>query len=298
MVCHNDQRKSMLSECLIPTGDTRHKWQILLNVAPTAGLVIQKQIGNRSRLALILKVVKVAATLGLVSAPAILAVWGYLKHRALTLYPETDSVVVNNRVRVRVPVAEDRVDDKTLWPCSQRIRRRARWVNILQDMLRGQCGIVGALRRRWWRPDLPTSGVPESVATAAHLALNGFKVLAMASRTYEVFEKDGLTDEMVRKTRTVQICNVQCETGNVYTILPELYCKLTSLCFGRTRDYATQLYLKSRYMEEVRELELPIPVAANALAGTVGLAFAPTNGEEAVKSDLARMGLSWDRSLA
>jgi len=201
---------------------------------------------------------------------------------------QSESIEVPAVVRQSEMIRE--VERQTLRPCSLRVRRRSKWVGILQDMLHGRLGVVGALKRRWWTPDLPTQGVPYEIAAAAHLSLSGLRILSWGSSTFKAQDKEGDVHE-------VRFCNVQSESGNVYTILPDEYCKLHCQVFGRARNAATFLSLKNRYLEDTREWGVCQSLRALALAGTVGLAFRASNGEEAIKQDLAEDGLSFEGPL-
>jgi len=274
-----------------------------------AGRVTSKFLANRSRVLKIVGFIGFMLNCGLITAPAWVMAMGRLK-RFITrgwlpelvpspLLPGGPSVVVKvpgggDAVEVPGVVRHSgmirEVERQTLRPCSLRVRRRSKWVGILQDMLRGRLGVVGALKRRWWTPDLPTQGVPYEIAAAAHLNLSGLRILSWGSSTFEAQDKEGTVHE-------VRFCNVQSESGNVYTILPDLYCKLHCQVFGRSRNAATFLSLKNRYLEDTREWGVSQSLRALALAGTVGLAFRKSNGEEAIRQDLAEDGLSFEGPL-
>jgi len=275
----------------------------------TQSFVLNKLAGNRSRALKVLGVIGFLLNLGLITAPAWIMAMERLKRwltrewlpelRAVTVSRDVPSVVV--RVPGQgLPIETPAVvrpsgmiregERQTLRPCSLRVRRRSKWVGILQEMLQGRLGVVGALKRRWWTPDLPTNGVPYEIAAAAHLSLSGLRILSWGSSTFEAQDKESTVHE-------VRFCNVQCESGNVYTILPDLYCKLHCLVFGRARNAATFLSLRNRYLEDTRELGVSQSLRALALAGTVGLAFRYSNGEEAIRQDLAEDGLSFEGPL-
>jgi len=275
----------------------------------TQSFVLNKLSGNRSRALKVLGVIGFLLNLGLITAPAWVMAMERLK-RWLTRewLPELRAVAVSKvvpEVVVRMPGQSQavefpavvrpsgmiqEVERQTLRPCSLRVRRRSKWVGILQEMLHGRLGVVGALKRRWWTPDLPTQGVPYEIAAAAHLSLSGLRILSWGSSTFEAQDKEKTVHE-------VRFCNVQSESGTVYTILPDLYCKLNCLVFGRQRNAATFLSLKNRYLEDTRELGVSQSLRALALAGTVGLAFRMSNGEEAIRQDLMEDGLSFEGPL-
>lgn len=147
-----------------------------------------------------------------------------------------------------------------------RLRRRARWVRVLQQTLGGRPGIVGRLASGRWTPDLPSRYLPDSV--------NAF--LALYDGEAKLLGGGVLPNSMGEHHEPFVV--VETRTGRRVIAIGLLTQLNLYACF-RPRTEELLAGLRSRALQWFKERAVPSYSAALVLPDAVELAFSETTVE-------------------
>lgn len=145
-----------------------------------------------------------------------------------------------------------------------RLRRRARWVRVLEAALGGRRGVVATLLRGRWTPDLPAPEKPDVFNYLLGSVENGVKILGGGATEVEG-DGGGYTLDGVY---------LVVDTGEgVEVVFPQLLGRLRQYSLGRKRDGLLFSALRSRAVEWCRTKRLRSHVADIAVASAVSYAM-------------------------
>jgi len=159
-----------------------------------------------------------------------------------------------------------------------RLRRRQRWVCRLQDMLGGNQGVVGAIVRGRWKPDLPKDdGSAPMLDFVTTLVEDGAKVLG------------GGTYSPVEGYATGEVyLHLLLSDGVRCTVIPSLVAELQCYAAFRPRSAAVLQSLKHRALDWVKRSQLGWVDAMQGFHGSMLLGFRSPPGEISVTPALVR----------
>jgi len=155
-------------------------------------------------------------------------------------------------------------------------------VCALQHALNAKVGVVGAIRRGRWRPDLPAPGAPAVVALTSTLLEDGVKILGGGSCPTNAGGSAG----------TEPFLHVVTADGVAHTIYPRLLASLASLATFRTRDWQTLMVLRNRALGWVKEVGMRDLDVVPGFASTIVMAMAVGSSESAAVESSGALGLS------
>jgi hypothetical protein len=179
------------------------------------------------------------------------------------------------RVRGEIPTDVEGVANLEVTHLARcRLRARSGWVNALQALLDGEVGIVGALFRGRWRPDLPSDQLSTVAACLLSLTEDGVILLGGGVLPTNVDGVAGFEPYL----------HVQLPTGEQLTCFPSLVAKLScfSLC-RRDTGLLTGL-LRVKALEWCRDAGLSWPGFSFGHAGSLRLAMEESCGARLLAS--------------
>lgn len=153
----------------------------------------------------------------------------------------------------------------------------------MQHALNAEVGIVGALKRGRWRPDLPPLGAADEVAFVSTWMRDGVKLLG-GGVTQTIGAGGAVGRQVFVHLRTVD--------GVDHTVYPQLVARLSSLATFRTRDWQTLMVLRNRALEWGREVGVQATDLAAALASSVVLGAVVSSAEIAAVDSAGALGVS------
>jgi len=174
-----------------------------------------------------------------------------------------------------------------------RLRRRARWVRVLEAGLGGRRGIVASLLRGRWTPDLPVDGGDPVLAYALGSVDEGVRVLGgglVTGAAKPEGREDKLSvcdpDGFVTKPIVYLIVDTADEGPAVF--VPELVAKLRLYSLFRKRDEQLLGALRTRAVEWCKALSLPTVVADVFVCDSVCWAYDVSTHEGLASQRVAR----------
>jgi hypothetical protein len=147
-----------------------------------------------------------------------------------------------------------------------RLRRRARWVRRLEELMRARPGLVGELFRGRWTPDLPSAQRTFRANMVLSAFPRGAKLLGGGAAQAKT-PSDGI------------FFVVEDERGVVHVVYPTLLSKLSRYSVFRPRDAWLLDALRSRALDWVKEVNLEPEAAPGAVASAIWLASLETPSE-------------------
>lgn len=167
-----------------------------------------------------------------------------------------------------------------------RLRKRARWANVLQHSLRLAPGLLGPFLSGRWTPDLTLEELPEGAAYIADAFGSEVKFLGggISKTTPPKLDDKGEPLPVI----ATACLRVGTRDGQSY-VFPELVAKLATYACFRRRDAALVMALRSRAQEWVKPRNLYDCDVALALPMTVALASRITTIEASASKALDRV---------
>jgi len=144
-----------------------------------------------------------------------------------------------------------------------RLRSRAVWVRRLEHVLGGSSGVVGALVKGRWTPDLPLASRTNFANLVLTHAEGGAKILGGGSLS---------TGEGDKKRMETYIL-VELSDGSRETVFPELLARLASYSLLRERDATLLSALRLRAQEWCKGAGLSSTVSLWAVVSALKLAW-------------------------
>jgi len=153
----------------------------------------------------------------------------------------------------------------------------------LQHALKGEVGLVGALRRGWWKPDLFSSRAAPEISSVSTAWRSGVKLLGGGA----IHTLDAAGAPVVNV-----FVHLETVDGVSHTVYPELVARLSSLCLFRKRDPALLMVLRNRALDWGRSVGISSCQLAPGLPSSVVLACVVGSSEEAALETGRALGVS------
>lgn len=174
-----------------------------------------------------------------------------------------------------------------------RLRRRARWVRVLERILGGRCGgAVGAFVRGRWIPDLPAAQRSSQLNVLLSTIPDGAKVhggglVENPESVAPMGDNDAISASRFKSQLWYLL---ELSDGTLHVVFPDLVCRLGSYSLFRERDQSLLDALRARARDWCKR-ELPSWAWSYAMPPAVLFAWRGTTVESEVSTLLTAGGV-------
>lgn len=186
----------------------------------------------------------------------------------------------------------------------RRLRRRARWVRVVEAVLGTRYGTLGQLVKGKWVPDHIPPGAPQEVAWLLGTVENGVRLLGGGVIAGRPSQADGLKHCGRCLGKAERDCSCPAPSpvkagdeqlylvveikGEISVVFPFLLAKLRLYALCRQRNEQLLGALRTRAVEWCKAASLDEVTADLAVSGSLGLAMLPSTSERVTRAQVAR----------